>query len=200
MNDERKKPWYLQLPAKAAACVVFLVALTTLAGNLMELDERRRAREQPAPASNPSPAAAAAPAAQPVPASAPAPVARKLRVAVDRITVQDDGSPGTTDWRFLVEADGESLFAFRQDDLDDTADRNVATPRDVAAMLRVEAGRNVQLTIKGWRGSRFRLPGGDPDAVGQGVLSSDGAIGPVRVAAQEQGAAAFVFHLSADAD
>ena len=191
MSDERKKPWYLQLPAKLAAGVVFLVALTTLAGNLLELDEMRRAREQPAAPAKVEPAK---------PATAAAPAARKLRIAVDRITVQQDGSPGTTDWRFLVEADGESLFAFRQDDLDDTADRNVAVPRDAAATLRVDAGRSVKLTIKGWRGSRFRLPGGEPDVTGQGSLAAGGGIAPIRVAAPGQGAAAFVFHLSADHD
>ncbi len=191
MSDERKKPWYLQLPAKLAAGVVFLVALTTLAGNLLELDEMRRAREQPAAPAKAQPAK---------PATAAAPAARKLRIAVDRITVQQDGSPGTTDWRFLVEADGESLFAFRQDDLDDTADRNVAVPRDAAATLRVDAGRSVKLTIKGWRGSRFRLPGGEPDVTGQGSLAAGGGIAPIRVAAPGQGAAAFVFHLSADHD
>ena len=194
MSDERKKPWYLQLPAKLTAGVVFLVALTTLAGNLLELNEKRHGLEQPAAAATAPPVAPTAP--EPVQAASPS----KRRISVDRITVSNDGSPGTTDWRFLVEADGESLFAFRQDDLDDTIDRNVATPADAAAVLRVAAGTRVTLTIKGWRGSRFRLPGGEPDVVGEGVLSADGGIAPIRVAAQGEGAAAFVFHLSADAD
>lgn len=191
MNDERKKPWYQQLPAKVAAGVVFLVALTTLAGNLLELDEKRRAREQP-------PKPAQAQPAKPTPEVKAGP--RKLRVAVDRITVQHDGSPGTTDWRFVVEADGDALFAFRQDDLDDTADRNVATPRDAASTLRVEPGRAVELAIKGWRGSRLRMPGGEPDAIGHGTLAAGGGIAPIRVAAAGDESGAFTFHMSADAD
>lgn len=195
MNDERKKPWYLQLPAKLTAGIVFLVALTTLAGNVLELNEKRRVLEQPAA----TPDAPAPPAQAVEPEQAPPSAPRKLRIGVDRITVRDDGSPGTTDWRFMVEADGDALFAFRQDDLDDTADRNVAVPRDAASTLRVEQGRVVQLTIKGWRGSRFRLPGGKPDVIGQGMLAAGGGIAPIRVVAPTQEAAAFVFHLSADA-
>jgi hypothetical protein len=195
MSDERKKPWYLQLPAKLTAGVVFLVAVTTLAGNLLELNEKRRVLEQPA---SPAPAASAQPVEPTRPEQPQAAGPSKRRISVDRITVGNDGSPGTTDWRFMVEADGESLFAFREDDLDDTVDRNVATPRDAAAVLRVAAGNGAKLTIKGWRGSRFRLPGGAPDVVGQGALSPGGAIAPIRVASAAPGGAAFVFHLSAD--
>ena len=42
--SEPPKPWYLKLPAKIAATVFFLVALTTLIGNLLELDAKRQAR------------------------------------------------------------------------------------------------------------------------------------------------------------
>lgn len=195
MSDEPKKPWYLQLPAKLTAGVVFLVALTTLAGNLLELDEKRRAREQPAaisaPASPPEPAQREA--AQPQPAAP-----RRLRVGVDRIAVEHDGSPGTTDWRFVVEADGESLFAFRQDDLDDTIDRNVAVPRDAVASLRVAPDARVKLAVKGWRGSRFRMAGGAPDVTGEGMLTGAGGIAPIRVAGPAEQDGAFTFYLSAE--
>ena len=196
MSDAPKKPWYLQLPAKVTAGVVFLVALTTLAGNLMELDEKRRAREQVAP--TPAPGVPAQPATSEAPAPAQTAQARRLRVSVDRIAVQHDGSPGTTDWRFVVEANGESLFALRQDDLDDTADRNVAVPRDAAASLAVRQDARVALRIKGWRGSRFRLPGGEPDVTGTGVLLGSGAIAPIRVAGPAEQAGAFTFYLSAE--
>ncbi len=195
MSDAPKKPWYLQLPAKVTAGVVFLVALTTLAGNLMELDEKRRAREQVVP--TPAPGVPAQPATSEAPAPQTA-QARRLRVSVDRIAVQHDGSPGTTDWRFVVEANGESLFALRQDDLDDTADRNVAVPRDAAASLAVRQDARVALRIKGWRGSRFRLPGGEPDVTGTGVLLGSGAIAPIRVAGPAEQAGAFTFYLSAE--
>ncbi len=201
MTDNERKPWYQQLPAKLAAGTVFLVAVTTLVGNLMELDDRRRQRSvpaaQPVSASATTPATSATGDSAPVANAEPA-GPQKRRVAVERIVVQHDGSPGTTDWRFTVEADGEPLFAFSQDDLDDTGGRNVAAPREAAALLRLESGRSAILVVKGWRGSRLRMPGGDPDATGQGTLSPSGRIAPLRVAAAEPGAGDFVFHFSAD--
>ena len=112
--------------------------------------------------------------------------------------MQHDGSPGTTDWRFVVEADGEALFAFRQDDLDDTVDRNVAIPRDASASLRVAPGARVAIAVKGWRGSRFRMPGGAADVQGQAALTGAGGIAPMRVAGAREQQGAFTFYLSAE--
>lgn len=192
--NEPSKPWYRQLPAKAGAVVVFMVAVTTLAGNLMELNNKRR---QPEPAvTTPAPGVdPAAPATPPLPAPA-GPV--KLRLVLDRIVSEHDGSPGTTDWRFTLEAEGEPLLAFQQDDLDDTGGRNVASLRDVDAILRLAAGRDARITVKGWRASRFRLPGTEPDAKGQGMLTPAGVIAPIRVSAKEARGGAFLFYLSVD--
>lgn len=204
MTDPDRKPWYQQLPAKLAAGVVFLVALTTLVGNVMELDDKRRriaAHEAEAgtnPAAKPAAAAPATTAPAAIPPPAPPAGPSKQRVAVERIVVQHDGSPGTTDWRFTVEADGEPLFSFGQDDLDDTGGRNVAAPRDASGVLRLEAGHGAIIVVKGWRGSRLRLPGGEPDATGQGMLTPSGRIAPVRVAAADAGGGEFTFHFSAD--
>lgn len=200
-EPDAKKPWYLQLPAKLGAGVVFLVELTTLAGNLMELDEKRRRHDAPAAPAQPAPDAARdAPQAQAAPPTAPAAPSgpQRLDLVVERIVVQHDGSAGTTDWRFTVEADGEPLFAFSQDDLDDTGGRNVAAPRDASGVLRIDAGRSATLVVKGWRASRLRLPGGEPDATGQGVVSASGRVAPVRVAAADAKGGEFTFHFSAD--
>jgi hypothetical protein len=199
MTDSASRPWYLQLPAKLAAGVVFLVAVTTLISNLLELDDKRRARAASA-------ASAAQPrdaAPQPVPAARPAPEPpagpRKLRVAVERIAVEHDGSPYTTDWRFTVEADGEPLLAFQQEDLDDTGGRNVAVPKEAAATLRLPPDAVAKLSVKGWRGSRLRLPDSKPDARGEGTLSGAGGTAAVRVVAADPRDGAFVFYFSADA-
>jgi hypothetical protein len=116
---------------------------------------------------------------------------------VDRIAVEHDGSPGTTDWRFTVEADGDALFAFQQDDLDDTGGRNVAVPKDAEGVLRLEGRPGARIVVKGWRGRLFGL-GRAPDATGEGLVSANGAIGAIRVAATAPEGGAFVFHLSAD--
>ena len=186
MSDAPKKPWYTHLPAKLAATVVFLVALTTLVGNIFELVDKRRSAATPtAPASASKPAAA-----KPKP-SAPEP----MRLRLDRIIVQHDGSPGTTDWRFTVEVDGEPLFAFQQDGLDEQGGRNVAMPDDAEGELRVAAGRQAKVVVKGWRGSWLKF-GADPDASGEGWLSAGGNLGVIRVQAQDRKGGDFAFHFS----
>lgn len=192
---EERKAWFQHLPAKLAGAVVFLVAVTTLLGNLLELRDKSRdvLPAQSAPASGPR---ASTPSAAPAPPAVAGPV--RMQVSLDRIAVQDDGSPGTTDWRFTVEADGQPLLAFGQDDLDDTGGRNVMRPRDAAASLRMAAGRPVRLSVKGWRLSRFRLQG-EADAMGEGVISAGGDEAAIRVASREAAGGAFLFYFSADA-
>ena len=116
MDEQKPRPWYAHLPAKLAAVVVFLVALTTLVGNLLELADKRAApavvtrAAQPAPQASPQPAEPAGP----------------LELRVDRIVVQHDGSPGTTDWRFSIEVEGEPMLdlAYTEDSRADV-DMNV---------------------------------------------------------------------------
>lgn len=189
MHDDPKTPpsrlpWYRQLPAKAAGAVVFLVGLTTLAGNLLELQQKRRAAEE-APAAAP-PQTPATPAPQKQDATA--------TLNVERIVVEHDGSPGTTDWRFTVLADGEPLFAFRQDDLDDGGGRNVGIPREAQGVLHFRAGQGARIEVQGWRESRLRMLPGAPDATGSGLVGPGPASTAIRVAAADPAAGAFVFH------
>lgn len=186
MSDAPDKPWYTQLPAKLAAIIVFLVALTTLVGNVFELLEKRRTA-----ATSTTPATASKPAvARPKPA-APEPVLLRL----DRIVVQHDGSPGTTDWRFTVEVEGEPLFAFQQEGLDEQGGRNVAMPDDAEGEVRFASGRQAKVVVKGWRGSWFKF-GADPDASGEGWLSPGGRLGVIRVQARDSEGGDFAFHFS----
>ncbi|MFT3898244.1 MAG: hypothetical protein QM719_11230 [Thermomonas sp.] len=184
-DPQRPAPWYRQLPAKAAAVVVFLVGLTTLAGNLLELRQKQRDAAEQTPV-------AAPPQTPAVPTQAPQDATATLDV--ERIVVEHDGSPGTTDWRFAVLADGEPLFAFAQDDLDDGDGRNVAVPREARGVLHFRAGNEVRIEVRGWRESRLRLVAGAPDATGEGVVGPGSATQAVRVAAKDPAAGAFVFH------
>ena len=124
------------------------------------------------------------------------PAAVTLHLRVDRIAVQHDGSIGTTDWRFAVSADGQPLFVFAQDDLDETGGRNVALPSDAAGDIQVANGKPVKISIEGWRGSRLRLAQGEPDARGEGVLSA-AAASAIKVQAGKPDSGAFVFYFSA---
>jgi hypothetical protein len=168
--------------------VVFLVGVTTLAGNLIELRQKQREADAvPAVASSQAPVT-------PV----QAPQATTATLNVERIVVEHDGSPGTTDWRFAVLADGEPLFAFAQDDLDDGDGRNVAVPREARGVLHFRAGSDVRIEVRGWRESRLRLVDGAADATGEGRVGPGTATQAIRVAAQDAAAGAFVFHFGVE--
>ncbi|PZO65134.1 MAG: hypothetical protein DI635_03590 [Pseudoxanthomonas suwonensis] len=190
--------WYHHLPPKLAAMVVFLVALTTLLGNLFELNEKRQHVVAPdAPAAAPPPAPVANPQ-QPAVAPIRAPVVTApvpYRIAIDRIAVKQDGSPGTTDWRFTVVANGEPLFAFQQDGLNDVAGSNIAVPEQAHAKLRLLPGQTVTVTVQGWRLSRLRTPTDTPDVTGQAVVSGNEGSLPVVVKAAEDSGGSFTFYL-----
>jgi hypothetical protein len=183
-DNERKALQHV--PAILTGTAALIAALTGVYVNL------RDSREAPAPAAEAKPAMtrAAATAAN----TAPVP----LRIQVERIAVAHDGTPGTTDWRFTVEADGEPLFAFTQDALDDSGGRNVVVPRDAQGLLRLAPGKRVRLTVQGWRAGLLGF-GAQPLASGEGTLAGSGALAPVRVQAAKPEDGAFVFHLSAEA-
>lgn len=188
MNEQPpKKPVLHAVPAILTGAAALIASLTAVYVNV------RGDRNASAPQQQ------VAPAAKPVASAKPAPrIVDRWRLRVDRIAVEHDGSPGTTDWRFTVEADGDALFAFQQDDLDDTGGRNVALPKDATGTLRLEGRPGARIVVKGWRGRLFGL-GGAPDATGEGRMSATGAIGPIRIAAKTPDGGTFVFHLSADA-
>ncbi|KGQ18538.1 hypothetical protein LF41_563 [Lysobacter dokdonensis DS-58] len=187
-----KKPTLQHVPAILTGAAALIASLTAVYVNLR--GDRAPSTPQAVVASAP---ASARGASEATPARETPKSVDRFTVAVDRIAVENDGSPGTTDWRFTVEADDDALFAFQQDDLDDTGGRNVAVPKDATGVLRMDGRNGVRVTIKGWRGRLFGL-GRAPDATGEGRLSASGAVGAIRVAAAKPEEGAFVFHLSAD--
>lgn len=184
MADNDKKPAMHVIPAILTGATALIAALTTVYVNVRDKSPQT------------SPAMTAT-------ATAPrtiAPVSTKLRLQLDRIAVQHDGSIGTTDWRFAVAADGQPLFVFRQDDLDQTGGRNVAVPTDAVGTVQLGAGKPAKISIEGWRGSRLRLAQGEPDVRGEGVWSTTGASASIKVQADKPEAGAFVFYFSAARD
>lgn len=183
-NDKShdKKPVISHVPAILTGSAALIAALTTVYINVRG-DKQADTKQ----------ATVVTAAVDPV----AAPVSDKLRLQVERIVVQHDGSPGTTDWRFTVEADNEPLFSFEQEDLDDTGGRNVAVPESAGSALQIAAAQQAKIVVRGWRGSWFKL-GADADAIGEGWLSSSGNIAAIRVQAQEQDAGEFVFYFSAE--
>ena len=52
-------------------------------------------------------------------------------------------------------------------------------PDDAEGELRIAAGRQAKVVVKGWRGSWLKF-GADPDASGEGWLSAGGNLGVIR--------------------
>ncbi|NUS39907.1 MAG: hypothetical protein HOQ02_12910 [Lysobacter sp.] len=184
MADNERKPALQHVPAILTGTAALIAALT---GVYVNLHDTRGASAPKAEARPAAPIASATANTAPVP----------LRVQVERIAVEHDGRLGTTDWRFTVAADGEPLFAFAQDALDDSGGRNVVVPKDAQGLLRLAPGKRVHLTVQGWRGGLFGF-GAKPIASGEGTLAAAGALAPIRVQAAQPEDGAFVFHLSAE--
>lgn len=187
MADNDKKPFVHLLPAILTGSAALIASLTAVYVNL------RHDHDSPPPPAAVQPAAVATPAA--VAETGP----RKLRLRLDRVAVRHDGTVGTTDWRFAVEVDGQPLFVFQQDDLDDTGGRNVAHPQDAEGEVELAPDRPLRVEVKAWRGSRLRLVEGEPDASGEGVLRGAGAMAPLVVAAGPAEKGEFVLYFSAAA-
>ena len=131
--------------------------------------------------------------AQPVVASAE----RSMLLKVERIAVHSDGTAGTTDWRFVVEVDGEPRFTFEQDRLTDEGGLNIAMPKEALTTLQLATGMPAKITVKGWRRSAMRTAPPSPDVQGEGRLAADGKPEPIQVSGTEQNLGAFTFYFSA---
>ncbi len=187
MADNEKKPVAHLVPAILTGAAALIASLTAVYVNVRG---DKSMDKSPIMAAQKEVVAASAKSLPPLPSD-------KLQLQLDRISVQHDGSIGTTDWRFAVEADGQPLLVFQQDGLDDTGGRNIVNPKDVQAILRLPSGQRAKLTIKGWRGSRLRLIEGEADVTGEGAIG-DGASAPIPVKAMKDSAGAFVFYFSAN--
>ena len=185
MSENEKKPVINLLPAIMTGAAALLAALTTVYVNI-----RNDLKDDPPP----SVTVAAAPVAAPQPAKPAA--AKKLHLQLQRVAVQEDGAVGNADWRFAIEADGQPLFAFEQEDMTSAGGRNivvVGADRAAAADLELKPGKPIAITVKGWRGGWLKKSD-EPRVLGEAWLQSSGAMAPLLVKAQEAKQGAFTFY------
>jgi hypothetical protein len=190
MAEVEKKSWMTHLPGILAGTAALIGALTTIYVNL-----RNTAHDAVGVAGVPaqSPPVAARTAAD------AAPVTSKVALRLQRIRVDKDGSLGTTDWTFEVDADGSPLYSLPVKSLDDREGHNLRMiPADAPASGRfdVSNARAVAVSVKGWKHGLLGGAGA-PDVTGEGWLAS--GVDTVTVAANSTpaGRAAFVFYFSA---
>jgi hypothetical protein len=106
------------------------------------------------------------------PATAPDP--RAVRLQLDRVQVDDDGSMGVTDWTFQVSVDGEPTFTVPMPALSDKPGESLVRPADPkAASVEVElpAGKSVAVSVKGWK--KGLLGSGRGEVSGSGWLTAE---------------------------
>lgn len=190
MADNDKKPVITHLPAILTGSAALLAALTTVYVNVRN-DLKGETTTPPA---------IVAPVTKPVetrPEAPPAP--QDLRLQLKRVAVQQDGAMGSADWRFAIEADGQPLFAFEQDSMTSEGGRNIVVvgeDRDASAMLQLQPGQRIPVTVRGWRGGWLKKSEA-PLVSGEGWLSAAGTLAPIAVKAQDDRKGAFTFYFSA---
>lgn len=186
MTEKERKGWHAHLPAILTASTAFLAALSTIYINL-----RNDFRGKPEPAKTVVAAAPGAPAS-----GATNPALAALMLQLQRIEVLDDGSYGSTDWTFRVEADGRELFELPGRAMSDKPGANVIVPTaDDGAQSRITLlpGQQVLLKVTGEGGGLL----GSAEATGTATLTARGLAGPMRVSTRGKDGARFVFHFSA---
>ena len=149
-NEPPKNSRLSHVPAILATGAAFVAAVSTLYVNL-----RGSAPSEGAGQAAPPPVTMISPAAAPSPAPADAaPKAKLLLVALDRVLVENDGSAGSTDWTFEVNADGEPRFTLDLPGLTDKPGKNLVRPPESAqasAEVLFLPAKQVEISVKGWK-------------------------------------------------
>jgi len=181
------------VPAILAGSAALIAAVSTLYVNL---------RGAPAPVEVP---ATVSPPAAPVDAAAPAavppvdeaPKARVLVVSLDRVQVENDGSAGSTDWTFEVDADGEPRFTLAMPSLTDKPGKNLVRPDDDAhasAEVLFLPAKQVEIAVKGWK--RGFLPGTGAEISGSTKVNWNFDKTTVHVAGDKPKSPAFTLYFT----
>lgn len=192
--ETEKKSWMAHLPGIMGGSAALIAALTTVYVNLRSAPHENAGAAPVAAAQTPANASAAAPAS-----ALARPQSTKMVLRLDRIRTENDGSLGTTDWVFEVDANGNPLYSLPVKSLDDSEGKNlrmIPASASVSSVLEVSNATATAVSVKGWKHGLLGA-GGAPDVTGEGWLSS--GIDTVTVAAKsaKPDRAGFVFYFSA---
>jgi len=192
MGEVEKKTWTAHLPGILAGSAALIAALSTIYVNL---------RNTSHDSSNNGPAASTTLVAAPTSTPASSPIkTSEVALRLQRIRVDNDGSFGTTDWTFEVDADGTPLYSLPVKSLDDREGRNLRMiPVDAPAsgLVDVSDAKAVAVSVRGWKHGLIIGGVGAPDVTGEGWLASGVDKVTVAVKSAEAGRGAFVFYFSA---
>jgi hypothetical protein len=187
MSNEQKPSRLAHVPGILVATTALIAAVSTLYVNLRNDGSRASAA-----------VAAPAPATPAPPTSAPEPARHRVRVRLDRVQVDDDGSMGDTDWTFQVRVDGAPAFSVSMPALSDKPGRNVVRPgadQDTAAEVELPAGKNLALTVTGRKSGFLGRDRGE--VTGEGWLASGFDKTSLTVAGKQKNGPRFVVYFTA---
>jgi hypothetical protein len=191
MTPEQKNSRLAHVPSILMGTAALIAALSTVYVNLRGNPPAAPAAAAPAPA---APVAATI-AATPSPAtSAP----RALRLRLDKVQVDDDGSVGSTDWTFQVSVDGEPAFSVPMPSLSDKPGENLARPaegQDASAEIGMPAGKGVAVAVNGWK--KGFLGGARGEVSGEGWLTPEFTKTAITLEGEKEKGPRFVLYFSA---
>jgi hypothetical protein len=185
MTNEPKPSRTAYVPGILMGSAALIAALSTLYVNL---------RNEPAPV-----AAVEAPApVEPATPDPTAPVAPQVvRVRLDRVQVDDDGSVGSTDWTFQASIDGEPKFSLAMPSLSDKPGENLARPaegQEASVDVELAGARSVALSVNGWK--KGLLGGGRGEVSGSTWLTSGVTKATITLASDKPKGPHFVLYFS----
>jgi hypothetical protein len=192
VGNEQKPSRLAYLPAILAGTAALVAAVSTLYVNLR--DDREGA--PPAAVVVPVVAPAADSPAPPPPVAPAGP--RTLRLRLDRVQVENDGSVGDTDWSFQVFADEQPLFTVPMPALSDKPGENLARPAEAeqaTADVEIPRDRQVSIVAKGWK--KRLLPGAPAEVSGKAWLTLGLNKTVVRLSTGKPKGPAFTLYFSA---
>jgi hypothetical protein len=187
MTNEPKPSRTAYVPGILMGSAALIAALSTLYVNL---------RNEPAPVAAEVAPAPVAPASPDPTAPAPT-VARVMRVRLDRVQVEDDGSVGSTDWTFQASIDGEPRFSVAMPSLSDKPGENLARPaegQESSLDVELAGARNVGLTVNGWK--KGWLGGARGEVSGSTWLTSGATKATVTLASDKPKGPRFVLYFT----
>jgi hypothetical protein len=163
MSNEPKNSRLAHVPSILMGSAALIAAVSTLYVNLRA--------EAPSPPASVAPASSAPATAETTATATPA-APQRLRLRLDRVQVEDDGSVGSTDWTFQVSVDGEPLFSVPMPSLSDKPGNNLARPAEgqpVSVDIDMPAGKSVRVNVNGWK--KGWLGGARGEVSGEGWLA-----------------------------
>jgi hypothetical protein len=185
MTHEPRNSRTAHVPGILMGTAALIAALSTLYVNLRNEPAPVEAVVAPAPVepASPDPAAAAAP--------------RVVRVRLDRVQVDDDGSVGSTDWTFQASIDGEPKFSLAMPSLSDQPGEDLARPaqgQEAWVDVELAGAKSVALSVNGWK--KGILGGARGEVSGSTWLTSGVTKATVTLASDKPKGPRFVLYFS----